>query len=95
MNSVIVDVHGFTAYLNDADEEYERGELQVAYSHYRRAAELYRGDLLIADVKQPWVATQAEMLERRHRVALERIAESTPELAARVAFESRARLTAG
>ena len=94
-NNVIVDVHRFIAYCNDGDEEYERGELQVAYAHYRRAAELYRGDLLIADVKEPWVAAQAAMLERRQRAALDRIAESSPGLAARVAFASRAHLTAG
>jgi hypothetical protein len=95
LNNVIVDLHKLTAYLNDGDEEYERGELQVAYAHYRRAAELYRGDLLIADAKEPWVAAHAAVLERRHRAARERILESRPDLAARVAFESRAHLSAG
>jgi hypothetical protein len=45
-----------SCHTNDADEQYERGELRAAYAHYRSAARVYRGDLLIGDAHEPWVA---------------------------------------
>ena len=88
----MLDVHLVHRHCDHGHRRDERGELQVAYAHYRRAAELYRGDLLIADVKEPWVAAQAAMLERRQRAALDRIAESSP--GSRLAWRSlRARIS--
>lgn len=95
LNNVIVDVNAFGAFVNDGDEEYERGEARVAYAHYRRADEIYRGDLLIGDANEPWVTAQATILHQRHRAVRERIVEGTPGIAVRAAFESRVHLAAG
>jgi hypothetical protein len=75
LDSVIVDVNRFVAHANDADEQYARGDLRAAYAHYRSAARVYRGDLLIGDAHEPWVATLDVALKQRHVSLLERIAE--------------------
>jgi len=75
LENVIVDVIRFVAHCDDGDENFERGELRAAYSHYRRAERIYRGDLLIGDVNEPWVAAPAAMLRNRHAMALERVGE--------------------
>ncbi|MBV8066845.1 MAG: hypothetical protein JO113_02625, partial [Candidatus Eremiobacteraeota bacterium] len=88
LNNVVVDVNQFLALADDGDEQYENGDLHVAYAHYRRAAELVRGRLLIGDTKEPWVAQAAAALDERHEIVRQRIAESTPDLTDRAIFES-------
>jgi transcriptional activator len=75
LDNVIVDVNRFVAHVNDADEQYNRSELRAAYAHYRSAARVYRGDLLIGDAHETWVASLDTALKQRHVVVLERIAE--------------------
>ena len=77
---MIVDVNGFLAHANDGDEQYDRGELRAAYAHYRSAARVYRGDLLIGDAHETWVASLAASLEQRHVTVLERLSEIATEL---------------
>ncbi len=73
LDNVIVDVNRFATHVNDADDQYERGEMRAAYAHYRSAARVYRGDLLIGDAHEPWVAALDALLKQRHAVVLERI----------------------
>lgn len=75
LDNVIVDVNRFVMHANDADEQYNRHELRAAYAHYRSAARVYRGDLLIGDAHEPWVAKLDAALKQRHVMLLERIAE--------------------
>lgn len=75
LDNVIVDVNRFILHANDADEQYNRGELRAAYAHYRSAARVYRGDLLIGDAHEPWVASLDAALKQRHVTVLDRIAE--------------------
>ena len=67
LDNVIVDVNRFILHANDADEQYERGELRAAYAHYRSAARVYRGDLLIGDAHESWVASLDVALEAASR----------------------------
>jgi hypothetical protein len=80
LENVIVDVNGFVAHVNDGDEQYERGEVRVAHAHYRSAGRLYRGNLLIGDAHEPWVATLSAILEHRHVMILERLSEIAAEM---------------
>ena len=75
LDNVIIDVNRFISHVNDADEQYNRTELRAAYAHYRSAARVYRGDLLIGDAHEAWVASLDTALKQRHVVVLERIAE--------------------
>ena len=75
LDNVIVDVNRFVSHVNDADEQYNRGELRAAYAHYRSAARVYRGDLLIGDAHESWVMSLDTALKQRHVIVLERIAE--------------------
>jgi DNA-binding SARP family transcriptional activator len=70
-----VDVKSFIAHANDGDEQYERGELKAALTHYRLAEELRTGSLLIGHASGSWVALQAAELEQRHLTVLERLSE--------------------
>jgi hypothetical protein len=74
LDNVIVDVNRFIAHADDGDGQYERGDLRSAYAHYRSAARVYRGDLLIGDAHEAWVATLDAILKQRHVAVLERIA---------------------
>ncbi len=74
LDNVIIDVNRFATHVNDADDQYERGEMRAAYAHYRSAARVYRGDLLIGDAHEAWVGTLDTLLKQRHVVVLERIA---------------------
>lgn len=75
LDNVIVDVNRFISHVDDADEQYQRGDLRAAYAHYRSAARLYRGDLLIGDAREAWVVALDDTLKRRHVMVLERITE--------------------
>jgi Bacterial transcriptional activator domain len=94
LNNVQVDVNQFIAHANDGDEQFERGEQQAAYAHYRDADELYRGDLLIGDRNEPWAAAEAAILELRRTTVSNRLAEIRATLAAQPAFKARAVLAA-
>ena len=95
VNNVVIDVHRFLSHARDGDEQYERGELQAAYAHYRNAEQVYGGNLLIGDRDEPWLAAQATMLERRHAIVVGRLAEIAGERQAQPIFERGARLVAG
>jgi len=73
-DNVIVDVARFISHADDAEEQFDRGELRGAYTHYRSAARVYRGDLLIGDAREAWVAAFDAALKQRHAVVLERMA---------------------
>ncbi|HVN68157.1 MAG TPA: BTAD domain-containing putative transcriptional regulator [Candidatus Binatia bacterium] len=75
LDNVIIDVNRFVSHANDADEQYERGEMRAAYAHYRSAARVYRGDLLIGDAHEPWVGTLDTILKQRHAAIQDRINE--------------------
>jgi DNA-binding SARP family transcriptional activator len=95
LDNVIVDVNGFVAHANDGDEQYERGEVRAAYAHYRSAGRLYRGNLLIGDVHEPWVSNAATLLEQRHVLVLERLSKIAAELDYQPTAESDLPLAAG
>jgi Bacterial transcriptional activator domain len=75
LSNVVVDVNQFIAHADDGDEQYGRGDLTAALAHYRNAEQLYRGDLLIADVNETWAAAQGAILELRQTMVRERLAE--------------------
>ncbi len=75
LENVIVDVHQFVQHVNDGDAQYERGELRAAHGHYCSAAHVYRGDLLIADSHEPWVAALDRIFNQRNAVVVDRVNE--------------------
>ncbi|HTA55958.1 MAG TPA: BTAD domain-containing putative transcriptional regulator [Candidatus Acidoferrales bacterium] len=75
LDNVIVDVHRFLRHANDGDERYACGDPRAAYAHYRSAARAYRGDLLIGDTHEAWVASHDAELKRRHETLVKRIDE--------------------
>jgi hypothetical protein len=95
LENVIVDVNRFVSHADDADAQYERGELRAAYAHYRSAARVYRGDLLIGDAHEPWVATLDAILKQRHVTVLERIAEVVSAIDDQTTAEPDLRLASG
>ncbi|MGA8575550.1 MAG: BTAD domain-containing putative transcriptional regulator [Candidatus Cybelea sp.] len=95
LDNVIVDVNRFVSHANDADEQYERTELRAAYAHYRSAARVYRGDLLIGDAHESWVASLDAALKQRHVMVLERIAEIVASLDYQASDKPNLRLVSG
>ena len=95
LDNVIVDVNRFILHANDADEQYNRGELRAAYAHYRSAARVYRGDLLIGDAHEPWVGSLDAALKQRHVMILDRIAEIVATLDYQAADKPNLRLVSG
>ena len=80
LNHVIIDVSRFVAHANDGQHQYERHDARAAYAHYRAAEQLYRGDLLVGEAIEPWTTVHAAMLEGRHIMVVERLAELAIEL---------------
>ncbi len=95
LENVIVDVNGFVAHVNDGDEQYERGEARAAHAHYRSAGRLYRGNLLIGDAHEPWVATLSAILEHRHVMVLERLSEIAADLDYQTTTETELPIASG
>jgi len=95
LDNVIVDVNRFVSHVNDADEQYNRNEYRAAYAHYRSAARVYRGDLLIGDAHEAWVASLDTALKQRHVVVLERIAEIISTLDYQATEKPNLRLVSG
>src|SRR5579883_565897 len=95
LDNVIVDVNRFISHANDADEQYHRGELRAAYAHYRSAARVYRGDLLIGDAHEHWVASLDAALKQRHVTVLDRIAEIVATLDYQATEKPNLRLVSG
>jgi Bacterial transcriptional activator domain len=93
--NVSVDVKTFVGFANDGDNEFEHGDRGIARQYYARANELYRGDLLIGDRQEPWVAEQAALLEARRNNILERLAQIKPRAVVQRVYTTRARLAAG
>lgn len=73
--NVVADVRRFSAHVADGDAAFDRGDLEEAASRYRAAQELYAGRLLDADAPEPWFAAQAQLLEDRYVIVLERLAQ--------------------
>lgn len=76
LTNVVADVRRFTAHISDGDAGFDRGDLQEAAVHYRAAEELYVGRLLDADVPETWFHSQAQLLEDRYVIVLERLAQT-------------------
>lgn len=76
LTNVVADVRRFTAHVADGDAAFDRGDLQETSVHYRAAEELYNGRLLDGDVPEPWFLPHAQMLEERHVIVLERLAQT-------------------
>ena len=65
IENVVIDAKRFAAHAADGDDQYSRGQLHSAAAHYRNAVAIYRGDLLIADVREAWVGPlEAELTQR-------------------------------
>jgi hypothetical protein len=79
LDNVVVDVNRFLANADDGDDQYHRGQWQSAYAHYRRAASIYGGGLLLGDGREPWAVTYAAALRQRHAAILTRLGESGAE----------------
>ena len=75
LSNVIVDVSRFIAHTNDGDQQYDRLEQRAAYAHYRTADQVYKGSLLIGEVPEPWSTAYGAILDDRHMMVLERLAE--------------------
>ena len=95
LDNVIVDVNRFVSHANDADEQYDRSELRAAYAHYRSAARVYRGDLLIGDAHEAWVGSLDSALKARHAMVLDRIAEIVSTLDYQATEKPNLRLVSG
>lgn len=76
LTNVVADVRRFTAHGADGDAAFDRGDLQEAAVHYRAAEELYIGRLLDGDAPEPWFVSQAQLLEDRYIIVLERLAQT-------------------
>lgn len=72
---VAADVRRFSAHVADGDSAFDRGDLEEAAARYRAAEELYAGRLLDSDTPEPWFAAQAQLLEDRYVIVLERLAQ--------------------
>jgi hypothetical protein len=86
LKNTIVDANRFAAHAADGDDQFLRGQLRSAAAHYRKALALYRGDLLIADVREAWVSSLEVQLKERLAAVRARLAEA----AASNALESAA-----
>ncbi len=75
LENVIIDVNRFSQHLDDGDRQFERRELRVAQSRYRTADRLYTNRLLAGDPQESWFEAQAELLETRYTIVIERLAE--------------------
>lgn len=75
LSSVVADVRRFGAHVADGDGAFDRGDLEEAAARYRAADELYAGRLLDADSPEAWFAAQAQLLEDRYVIVLERLAQ--------------------
>ncbi len=67
----------------------------AAYAHYRSAARVYRGDLLIGDAHESWVASLDAALKQRHVTILDRIGEIVATLDYQAAEKPNLRLVSG
>ncbi len=76
LTNVVADVRRFSAHVADGDASFDRGDLQEAAVHYRAAEELYAGRLLDGDVPEAWFSSDAELLEERFAIVLERLAQT-------------------
>ena len=76
LTNVVADVRRFSAHCADGDASFDRGDSQEAAVHYRAAEELYAGRLLDGDVPEAWFTAQAQLLEDRYVVVLERLAQT-------------------
>ena len=72
---VVADVRRFGSHVADGDSAFDRGDLEEAAARYRAAEELYAGRLLDADAPEPWFIAQAQLLEDRYIIVLERLAQ--------------------
>ncbi|HEX3369782.1 MAG TPA: BTAD domain-containing putative transcriptional regulator [Candidatus Cybelea sp.] len=75
LENVVVDAKRFAAHAADGDDQYARGQLRSAAAHYRNAVAVHRGDLLIADVREAWVAPHEAELKQRFAEVGRRLAE--------------------
>jgi DNA-binding SARP family transcriptional activator len=73
LSNVVCDVRRFCAHMNDADADFERGNVQDAAMHYRAAEKLYAGRLLDFEGPEPWIVQHAVNLHDRFIQALERL----------------------
>jgi len=76
LTKVVADLRRFNAHIADGDASYDRGDVQEAAVHYRAAEELYSGRLLDGDAPEPWFSSQAQLLEDRYVIVLERLAQT-------------------
>ena len=77
LTNVVADVRRFNAHVSDGDSSYDRADLSEAAVHYRAAEELYAGRMLDGDVPESWFAGNAQMLEDRYVIVLERLAQTS------------------
>jgi|SRR5579872_1826344 len=76
LTNVVSDVHRFTAHIADGDASFDLGDSHDAAVHYRAAEELYTGRLLDGDMPESWFTAQAQLLEDRYVIVLERLAQT-------------------
>jgi DNA-binding SARP family transcriptional activator len=79
LSNVVTDVGRFTAHAMAGDAAYERVGPAEALTHYEAAEKAYAGRLLEDDATEKWFAGQAETLEMRFAIVLERLAEAAYE----------------
>jgi DNA-binding SARP family transcriptional activator len=73
LTNVVCDIRRFVAHVNDADADFDRGNMQDAAMHYRAAEKLYAGRLLGFEGPEPWIVPHANLLQDRLIQALERL----------------------
>ncbi|MFY9779612.1 MAG: AAA family ATPase [Candidatus Baltobacteraceae bacterium] len=79
LERAVVDVRRFAAHVADGDAEFERGNGNEAFAHYRAAESLYGGDLLSGEYPETWYEPRAEMYKVMYGRILDRLAKSHEE----------------
>lgn len=75
LTHVACDVRRFVAHIADADNAYVRDDKASMAMHYRAAQKLYLGPLLPFEASEPFFAAQANLMQERYVLALERLGD--------------------
>jgi DNA-binding SARP family transcriptional activator len=75
LGHIVCDIRRFNAHAADGDASFEREDIEDAAMHYRAADKLYAGRLLEREGLEEWLVPQAQLLQERYLLALERLSQ--------------------